>query len=320
MVIRRPWLMIVPFVIDLFLWLGPRLLASALYTQVAPFFQNLPASIDSDTQLAIQQIGQTLQDFFSKTNLFSWLSSILYGVPVINSGLDATTPVATGLAPSLEIADFGTYLLAFIVLNIIGLLLTAVLWVLLTDALRKTPFNFFTVVQRSLTLWRKLTGLLALLTIVLLLLSLPASLLIGLLGMISLSLAALVPMLIFSLIIWGLYSIIFTLHGLVLYDLPVNRSMRLSVVVTRLYGLPFLGFVILSMAIYLGIGLLLDGIDPASWARLLSMAGNAFLVSGLFMASLIFYQSKSSVVLEYFQTMNQIVESVKIKSQSTNDK
>jgi hypothetical protein len=44
--------------------------------------------------------------------------------------------------------------------------------------------------------------------------------------------------------------------------------------------------------------LIWDGIAPDSWLRLIAIGGNAFIATGLAMASLVFYQNRSAILFE----------------------
>ncbi len=306
-VARHPWLVIVPFALDLFLWLGPRIQASALVAQFVPYLQSFPVELDVDARLAVQQFAQALQEFFSKFNLFSWLSSGVFGVPTLNAGGDSTTKLVTGGVPLVwQISDVGSYILVILTLNIVGLLAAALLWVTLINVLRKEAFNLRSILKRSFSLWlRFLTFVLALLAVFSVLL-LGLSVIIALIGTVSLSFAAFIPLVVLSLGAWGIFYLAFTLHGLALYNLPAARSMRLSMLMTRLFFAPTLGLVMISIAIYLGIGLIWTSFAIDSWARLIAMLGNAFIVTSLFMASLIYYQNRSSIVLDFLQSVKAV--------------
>lgn len=301
-VARHPWLMITPFALDVFLWLGPRLLASGVYTQFGPYLQSVPVALDADTQLAMQQVVHWLQDFFTKFNLFSWLSTGFLNLPTLNAGSDSTTKLATGAVPAVwQIGDLGSYLLVFIVLNIVGLLLTSLVWTLLLDVLRKSPVDLPGALRRCLKLWGRLTIFVFAILAVVMGLILLLSLVISLIGLLSLGLAALVPLFVLSFGLWVVFYLVFTLHGLVLYDLPIIRSMQISALLIRSFFAPTLGLLFLSGAIFLGLGLIWDSFAIDSWARLIAMAGNAFIVTGLMMASLVYYQNRSGILLDQLQ-------------------
>jgi hypothetical protein len=309
-VARHPWLMLAPFALDLFLWLGPRLQAGALYVQFAPYLQNLPATLDADMQAAIQQAGQMVQEFFTKFNLFSWLSTGFLNLPTINAGSDSTASLVTGATPNVwQIGDLGSYALAFVVLNIIGLLIAALVWTLLIDVLRQTPFDL----RRCLRLWGRLTAFVLAILVGIAGLVLVLSLLTALIGLLSLELAALIPLVALSMGLWVVFYLVFTVHGMALYELPIVRAARLSMVLIRLFFAPTLGLLFVSGAIYLGLGLIWDSFAIDSWARLIAMAGNAFIVAGLMMASLVFYQNRSAILLDRLQAEQPIVTQGAVK-------
>jgi len=59
-----------------------------------------------------------------------------------------------------------------------------------------------------------------------------------------------------------------------------------------------MGLIGLSLAIYLGIGLIWDNFPIDSWLWLVAIAGHALVATGLFLASFVYYQNRSSILLD----------------------
>ena len=301
-VLHQPWLMIIPIVLDVFLWVGPRLQAAALYDQLAPNLKSIAADLDTDGQLAVQEMGQLLQDFFGQFNLFSWLSVGLVGVPAVNTAIDASSPLVTG-APStaLPIGDVKSYLLALVILSAIGLMLGGLFWAMLAGPVRDEPFDLAVWLRNGLTIGGQLTLLGVLTVIVTSLVMIPLSFLMVTISAISLGLASFLPALLITAVVWVVFYLAFTVHGLALYRLTLNRALRISVLIARLYFAPTLGLAALSIVIYLGLGVIWDLFTPDSWLRLIAMVGHAGVVASLATASLIYYQNRSAILFERLQ-------------------
>jgi hypothetical protein len=296
-VLHQPWLMIIPIVLDLFLWVGPRLQAPALYDQFAPSLKTMAADLDTDGQLAVQDMGQLLKDFFSQFNLFSWLSVSVVGVPAVNTVIDASSPLVTGAPPmSLPIGDVKSYLLVFVILSAIGLVLGGLFWAMLAGPVRDEPFDVAAWLHNGLTVGGQLVVLGALTIIAGLVLMIPLSLLMALIGAISSGLASFLPALLITAGVWVVFYLAFTVHGLALYRLTLNRALRTSALIARTYFAPTLGLAALSIVIYLGLGLIWDLFAPDSWLRLIAIAGHAFIAASLATASLIYYQNRSAIL------------------------
>ncbi|MBI5564872.1 MAG: hypothetical protein HY870_08255 [Chloroflexi bacterium] len=296
---RQPWLMIIPLLLDLFLWIGPRLEAQALYAQFEPNLRSISAELDADGRLAVQDMSGLLKDFLSHYNLFAWLSVGVVGVPAVNTAVDATAPLVTGTAPlKLPLTDVGAYVGAAIGLSAVGLLLGGLFWAMLTLPLRAEPFGFSGWLRSGLAVGGQLL-LLAVVTVMLaVILMFPVSILMALIGAVSLGLASLLPALIVTAAVWVIFYLAFTVHGLALYRLPLARALRISALVARIFFVSTLGLATLSVVIYVGLGLVWELFAPDSWLRLIAMAGNAFIAAGLASASLIFYQNRSTILSE----------------------
>ena len=296
---RQPWLMIIPLVLDLFLWIGPRLEAQALYAQFEPNLKSLSAELDADGQLAVQDMSALLKEFLGRYNLFSWLSVGVVGVPAVNTTVDATSQLVTGAPPlKLPIADVGTYLGAALGLSAVGLLLGGLFWAMLTLPLRDERFSLRVWLRNGLAVGGQLLVLAVVMGIITVVLMFPASLFMALISTISLGLASLLPALIVTAVLWVIFYLAFTVHGLALYQLPLARALRLSALIARIFFVSTLGLATLSIVIYVGLGLVWELFAPDSWLRLIAMAGNAFIVAGLASASLIYYQNRSVILSE----------------------
>ena len=262
----------------------------------------MSGGLDTDTQLAAQQLDHLLHDFFNKFNLFSWLGVGPLGVPSLNAGSDASAKLATGAAPQIwQVADFNTYVLLLFVLSVAGLLIAGLFWAMLSGHVRQVAFSASGWLRSGIAIWVKLLILTGVLILAFVILIVPISFVAVLISALSVGLASLVPALGLSLMLWGVFYLVFTVHGVALYQMTVRQAMRLSSLIARVYFAATLGLVTLSLAIYIGIGLIWDSFAIDSWLRLAAIIGNAFVVTSLLIASLVYYQNRSTILLEFFQ-------------------
>lgn len=298
-VFRHPWLMIIPILLDLFLWVGPRLQAGALYDQIAPNLRQMSTGLDVNGQLAVQDMSQLLKGFLTHYNLYSWLSVGVIGVQAVNTGLDATAKLVTGVQPAVgQVADFNGYLLSLIALSTVGLFLAGFFWALLGGELRKEAFDPINWLRRSAALGVRLVGLAVILFVGMLLLAVPLSMLTLLVSALSVGLASFVPALLLTALTWLAFYFLFTVHGLAVYQFTLQKAVRFSALIGRAYFAPTIGLLALSLAIYIGLGLIWNSIAPDSWLRVIAIAGNAFIATGLAMASLVYYQNRSAILFD----------------------
>ncbi len=299
-VLRQPWLLLIPLLLDLFLWVGPRLHAPALYGSFEPTLRQMTTQMNtSEARFAAQELGKAVEQFFTQYNLFAWLSAGLVGVPLVNGSIDATSKVVTGNLPILWPVDsIGGYALVFVVLTVIGLLISALYWTMLGDYARGEAFQAARWFQRSLAVWRKFL-LLMLIVIGLILMSiLPLSMVMLTLSVFSAGLASLVPLLAMGIAVWILLICVFTPHGLILHHMPLGRAINTSILIVRANFASVAGLAVIAVAISIGTGLIWEGLTADSWLRLIAIVGNALIGTGLIVASLLFYQNRVAILFE----------------------
>ena len=300
-VLHQPWLMAIPLLLDLFLWLGPQIQAGPLYAKIAPSIPALstPVDADPDVQLAMQQTGQMVKDFFTKFNLFSCLSAGPFGVPSLGAEAEPAAKNVLGMVPQAwQVGDPGTYLFLVIGLGVAGLFVAGLFWAMARQRILGGAFDLPNLFRSGLLLWINLVLFMTGLIGAALALMVPLALVMTLLSDFSVELASLAPAVALSLLMWALFYVAFTIHGVALYRLPLRKSARLSMLLGRVYFAPTMGLIGLSLAIYLGIGLIWDSFPIDSWLWLVAIAGHALVATGLFLASFVYYQNRSSILLD----------------------
>ncbi len=297
-VLRHPWLLLIPVLLDLFLWVGPRLQAPALYSYVEPALRQMTTDVtSSDARYAAQELNKMLQHFFTQYNLFAWLSVTLVGVPVINGGIEATLRLVTGSGPIVwQVADASAYIFVFVLLTILGLGITALFWSVLAGYVQREPVEAAHLLRQSFELWKRLL-LLMLIVIGLTLMSIfPLTMLMLAFGFFGAGLASLVPLLVMGIVTWILFMCLFTPHGLAIYHMSLSRAVSTSILVVRTNFAATAGLALIAIALAMGLGLLWDALAADSWLRLVAIAGNAIVGTGLILASLLFYQNRVTIL------------------------
>jgi len=299
-VLRHPWLLLIPVVLDMFLWAGPRIQAPNLYRSVEPALRQMTTEMtSSEGRFAAQELGKTLERFFTQYNLFAWLSVGLIGVPVVNGGIDATLKLVTGSPPIMwQVDDFGGYLLALVVFTSIGLMISALFWTMLGGCVRGIPLQAARWLKQSFEIWKQLLLLMVIVVGLLLMSIFPLSIVMFTLGAFSAGLASLVPLLAIAVAAWIIFVCMFTPHGLVLHQMSLGRAINTSILIVRANFSPAAGLAAIAIAISIGTGLIWEGLAADSWLRLIAIAGNAIIGTGLIVASLLFYQNRITILFE----------------------
>ena len=79
---KHPWLLLLPIVLDIFIWLGPRLRFQTIIEQIV-------ATLPEEAE--VLTLAEQLLEVGPYTNLFSVFSVPLVGVPVLLAGLAPET-------------------------------------------------------------------------------------------------------------------------------------------------------------------------------------------------------------------------------------
>jgi hypothetical protein len=301
------WLILLPLLLDMFLWLGPRLSVGRL---VNPFFEvmfnqarlTLTSSADLERFTGYQSVfGEMVQRF----NLLSLLSKLQTFPIGVSSLLAQTMPAETPLGSQnvVQVSSLpGLVGLAFLftVLGWIvgGLYFRWVSGIALGDAQPETKISFSWAVIQTLIL--SVLWLIGLIMIIV-----PVMFVLTVLTLLSpvLASAALLIILIFSF--WLIVPLFFTPHGIF-----VRRQNAFYAVFTSLrmarFTLPTSGlFVLAVILLSTGLNYLWSVPPDDSWMLLVGIAGHAFIRTALLAASFVYYRDMNVWLQTVFEKLQQ---------------
>ena len=290
LVTRHPELMLLPILLDLFLWLGPRLSAFPLFVTLidAMGSPDMVQTLGPASAPQAEALRNLLDQAGRAFNLFWWLSPTLLGVP----GLMVGVPVPqapSGLPQVWAISNGLVYFALFLGLSIAGLALSAVYWGLLASRVRRAPPSLGQMVG----LWWGLCKISILLTLLGLALGVPVTFVMTLAILFSPLVAQVVALLGISAAIWVLFYLAFTVHGVALRDAPVLRSVRDSILLMRYQFPSTVGLILVALAIYIGLGFVWNIPPSDSWVRAAGILGHAFVATGLLTATALYYLDRT---------------------------
>jgi hypothetical protein len=289
LVTRHPELMALPVLLDLFLWLGPRLSAYPLF-QALINLMRLSATPDAlGTWSQQMEAFQKLLDQASQaSNLFWWLSPALLGVPGLMVGTPALK-VPVGPLAVWSVSSVLVYMGLFLLLSIIGLGLAASYWGLVSSRVRQQPLSL----GRIAVLWWGLIKVALLLVLLALLIGLP-TLFVGLLvGQFSSLVGGFITMVGVLMLLWILLYLAFTIHGVALRGARVFQSVWASIMLMRTQSLPTMGLIMIALLIYIGMGFVWSIPPTDSWLEAAGILGHAFTATGLITATALYYVDRT---------------------------
>jgi hypothetical protein len=289
-------LILPPALLDVLLWLGPRLrmktLLQPVMDEMASTTMPLSASLPDAATLKL-----LWTDILTRFNLFSLLRTFPVGTSsLMSSGMPDRS--ALGLPANLEVGSFSGLLGNWIGLLILGWLLGSLYFYWVSGvSLNAAP-------RKSLK-YSLLQGLL--LSVIwlglLFLAGIPLLLVFSLLLVLSPILAQIGIFLLMLMGIWLLLPVFFSPHGIFIYGQNAFAAILQSLRMMR-FTLPTSGlFVLSTLLISEGLGYLWSIPPFSSWLTLVAIAGHAFISTGLLAASFIYYRDINAWLLVVFEQL-----------------
>lgn len=283
---------IFPVLLDLFLWWGPQL---RLKTLILGLLNQMAALSGSQTPEMAELVNQT-RTFWTPLaegfNLFSALRSYPVGIPSLMAARPlGEAPFGTALAwevPSVW-AGFGAWLF----LNLAGLVFGTLFFILVVQAVMTGKVDWQQAIQRWP--WSALQVLLLALfwAAILLAFSLPLSCLFPILMLGGLSLGQMGIFLYGALIIWLLFPLLLSAHGIFLNHRKMWGSLQDGYRLTRMTALSTGAMFLIILLLSQGLDLLWSVPPQSSWLALVGILGHAFIATGLLATTFVYYRDAS---------------------------
>ncbi len=304
-VARRPILLTLPLLLDLFLWLGPRLSPAPLFAQLASTVQQGSAAMGEVSIEGVQlyaTLQEMLQGLSQRFNLFVALNPMpLLGVPTLMSRrLPASWPLA-GPRPTLTVSSWFLLPAWLALLMGIGMGLGAVYLYLIGRSVAEESELSPPGPEHIAAIWYDLLRLLLLLlggtlgimwlNVLILAFIGPLNLMAGLLAVTST--AALAMLLGFHLV--------FVTPSLVLLRRSLGQAVKESILIIRGDITNSSLLIVAILVIWRGMNVVWSLPDPSSWATLVGIGGHAYVATSLTTTLFIFYRER----LEFLQRLEE---------------
>ncbi len=274
-----------PVLLDVFLWLGPRLSVGNLIRKLI-IQLDLLAREEVASVAEIQSIQESLEKLLSlDINLFSILRTFPIGVSsLMGQALPTQSPL--GEATSHQIGSAFIFLLWVIGLTFIGWVLGSLYFAWVAKmTLQNEEHNFLWIGKAIL----QATLLAIFWLIILFLVGTPLLLVFSIFMQINANLAQIALLFLAFFAMWIIVPVFFSAHGI--FDKSENlfRSMLSSFHLSR-FTLPTSSFFVISVVV-LSQGFNILWLTPpnSSWMMLVGILGHAFITTSLLAASFIYY-------------------------------
>lgn len=281
-------LILMPLLLDLWLWLGPRLSIERIFSELRPDLAEFwrAAGVPSAD---LQTLMQWYESALHSVNLFWLLRTAPIGVSSLLLGRDvARTPLGAASTWQAQAATFP----AWILLLVLAGWVTGSLYFRWVAGLSVRSAGA-TVLPAQRALFQTL--LLSLIWVgAALSLAVPTLIVVGLLLQLNVLLAQIVILALSFFSMWLIVPLFFWPHGIFVKKQNALLSMLSSIQMAR-FTLPSSSFFVLSVVL-LGVGLnfLWNAAPTESWMTLVGILGHAFITTALLAASFIYYQEMTT--------------------------
>jgi hypothetical protein len=302
---RRPWLVLLPLLLNVYIWFGTQLSFAPLLTDMAALVR-LSAGPAEQGAMAAQwaeqmrvfgalDMRQTIArlSFIPTLTMYTISSTDADGT---STGLPLVREVPPPLAPerdTIKVYDLGGALLAFLLLNILALPLSAIFLTQLAAAVRGDRAGLPASAQRA---WRAMVALLGKVGVLLgvgLTLGLPFIFLLGMLMFFSQPLGLFMVGVVVIVLFWISIYLGFANEAIVVSGIGPLRALHASFNIVRRNFWGTLGFLVLSGLISIGSGVIwLNLVQGSIVGLIIAIAGSAYLGSGLLAARMAFYRER----------------------------
>jgi hypothetical protein len=299
-------LIILPFVLDVFLWLGPRLsvgewYGALFYNSLSLLRQNgIPAR-----DLAIYtENAPLIVGYFERLNWLLWFRTLPIGIPALMLGLPDTMPVHTplGLQPVIQLPSFIIVLGTLLVLTIAGWLGGGLYFRIVAGASLGQEeagiglrWAFIQTILLSIIWLMGATVIVA-----------PILFLVVFLSAINALLAQLVFFIILFFVFWLVVPLFFMPHGIFVRRQNAFLSILSSLRMSRFTLTTSSMFVLSVFLLWFGLDYLWKIPPNDSWLMLVGIAAHAFILTMLLSASFVYYRDMNRWLQTVYERIQQM--------------
>jgi hypothetical protein len=282
-------LILFPFILDMLIWLAPRLRLKNLIETFLAEVTRLSANESPELINMVETGREVWLQMAERINLAVILRSYPVGIPsLMSSSMPLESPLGT--PRMLEIPSLGYTFVVAILLITVGLIFGTLYYLLVAQASSGEGMQW----QQALLEWPRSSLRVFLLALVwiglLLLVSIPASCVISITALAGFSFGQLSILLYGGFLIWLFFPLLFSAHGIFVKKLSVWPSIRSGIRITNTMLPTTILFVVSVFVLTQGLDILWR-IPPAdSWLTLLGIIGHAFVTTGLLSASFVYYR------------------------------
>ena len=278
----------IPLLLDLFLWLGPRLSVAELFRNFGSLVtrgEDVPAESAQIIEMSFNSLAESL-------NLFSFLSTSPLGVPSMVISKIGLSPLGEGLV--IPITSWLTAVIIAFVVSLAGLFLGVIYFAVISQGTlpNENKLGDSEFLESVWMGWVRIVGFAVGIVAAMIVFAMVVSVLSGLGSLVHSSVGGTVVLLGIAVWVLGLFHVAFVVHGIVMDNESINMAIRNSLSLVRLNMPSVIGLFGLIVLLLWGLGYL--WLIPASdsWVLMIGIVGHAFVATGLYASTFHFYKDR----------------------------
>ena len=287
LVAENIYLIFLPVLIDLTIWLGPKIRVYELLSEnVLQLINNISQTAPEALLVQLKTLEDVAIAALGQTNVFGAIGLFPLSVPSLLAG---SSTIVSPLANSKisELHSILTLLLVGFGLILIGTVLGCFYYSIIAQKSAVQPFKL--TLERFLKQLLNAFIMIMALILGLILLMIPISCVTTVFALLSPALAQIILFIILMLTAWLIIPIFFSIHGVFLGANAI-QSFKLSFNLSKWFSSPTSFFLISMLVISQGLNIIWVIPEVDSWLLLIGIAGHAFISTALIASSFILYQ------------------------------
>jgi len=285
---NNAYLLLFPILLNLALWLGPKLRVKELLTPtIEQFSREMLRLGPADMAETIKSAQTIWTQLVEQYNLATVVRTIPVGIPSLIARL---SPIKSPITwnPIIEVPSANWAVAAIGIFLTVGFLLGSLFFYILSLETDKENPKF--IFKDYLFTYINTVVMFCLLLGVGIVIAIPIFLILSVLSLLNATMAQVFIMLAGFGLLWLLMPLVFSIHGVFVLKKKAMASILISIRLIRFY-LPGTGLFVMTAVL---ISELLNKLwvlpEADSWMMLFSIGGHSFVVAGLLAASFIYYR------------------------------
>ena len=295
-------LILFPILLDIYIWLGPRLNLQDLISRFFADSAKIPELQSPENATLMKAMQEAWLVITARFNLFTVLRTYPIGIPSLMSGVSPlNSPLGSPVV--LQVDSWGE--LAFLLLGIalLGLMVGTMFFLLVCQASLKGELSWGNAFHSLPWAYNQVLQLTLILLGIILAVSIPMTCLLTVVMLSGFSVGPILMLIYGGLMAWILIPLVFSPLGIFVYHRRVWNSLTDGMRVTRLTLPSTLLFLLLILILSRGLDMLWSIPKEGSWMAIVGVLGHAFVSTALLAAIFIYYRDANTWMLQMVERL-----------------